>query len=69
MSFYYPEQQSILNQKNKIVVSRNKLLETKNSFKRLFTKIEQIEKEIAAKISSIEEIKINDFEFNLIKEN
>ena len=64
-SFYYWEQQSISNQKNKILKVKNDLSEVKNSITKMFDKIEEIEKEIKVKIKKIDEIKINNFDYNV----
>ena len=64
-SFYYWEQQSISNQKNKILKVKNDLSEVKNSITKMFDKIEKIEKEIKVKIKKIDEIKINNFDYNV----
>lgn len=65
-SFYYYEQYSISNQREKIVDTRNKLSEIKTTTYEIYDKIEQIEEEINAKIKELETIKINSFDFNLV---
>lgn len=66
-SFYYSEQNSIFYQKDRIIGVRNQLSEIKNSIIKLYDRIEVIEREIKNKITKLEKIKINDFDFNLIK--
>lgn len=62
MSFYYEEQQQILEAKNKITETQNILNEYKNNLSSLFKTIYQIEEDIKNKIKLIEELKINELE-------
>ncbi len=64
-SFYYSELDKIDNVKQKIINVKNKLDTTKITVSEIYTKIEEIEMEIKDKISELEEIKINSFEFSL----
>lgn len=66
-NFYYSERSDIFYQKDRIVNVRNKISEIKDSVMKLYNKIEIIETEIKNKVKKLEEIKINDFDFNLIK--
>ena len=62
-SFYYDERQTILNQKDEIYDVMEELRDIRSNISELYTKIEGIELEIHKKISNIEQIKINEFEF------
>lgn len=64
-SFYYSEQSLIDNQRRKIFKMKSDVKSYKENAKNLFSKIEEIEKEISAKIKELDEIKISDFDFNL----
>lgn len=64
-SFYYSEQSLIEIQRGKVIDSRNRLRDLKTAAMNTFSKIEEIEKEIETKLKSLEQIKINDFSFNL----
>lgn len=64
-SFYYWEYQTINSCENKVINVRNKLTNTVEKVSRLYHTVENIEKEIHAKIKELEEIKINDFDFVL----
>lgn len=63
-SFYYEEQYSIFREKDRIIKIKNELYEIKISTEKMYDRIEGIEKEIKNKISSLEEIRINDFDFD-----
>ncbi len=65
-SFYYGELNKIDNVKQKVVNAKNKLDTTRTAVSKIYNQIEEIEKEIKNKISELEEIKINSFEFNLV---
>lgn len=65
-SFYYSELNKIDNVKQKVVNAKNKLDTTRTAVSKIYNQIEEIEKEIKNKISELEEIKINSFEFNLV---
>ncbi len=64
-SFYYSEQSLIDNQRRKIFKMKSDVKFGKEQAKNLFSKIEEIEKEISVKIKELDEIKISDFDFNL----
>lgn len=65
-SFYYYERYKIYNQKNEMFKIRNKLVEIRNSVNKTFNRIEEIEKEISEKINQLDEIRINNFDYNLV---
>lgn len=61
--FYYKEQDAIFLQKQKIKEVREELKTIKSLTSQLFVKIENIEKSIKDKIVTLNEIKINTFDF------
>lgn len=61
--FYYKEQDAIFLQKQKIKEVREELKTVKSLTSQLFIKIENIEKNIKEKIVTLNEIKINAFDF------
>lgn len=65
-SFYYYEYQSIIRQKNKVLDCRNKLNQVRNNVSSMYTRIEQIEREVNDKIKMLSEVKINSFDYNLV---
>mgnify|MGYP004682564103 CR=1 FL=1 len=65
-SFYYSEINKIDVVKQKVLNTKIKLDNTKSIVSKIYNQIEEIEKEIKNKIVELEEIKINEFEFNLI---
>lgn len=64
-SFYYPEQYSIFQQRDRIVGVRNSLETLKNDVNQLFKKIENIENTVSGKIKKLEQIRINSFDYKL----
>lgn len=65
-SFYYSELNKIDVIKQKVVSTKNKLDATRTTISKIYSQIEEIEKEIKNKINELEEVKINSFEFNLV---
>lgn len=65
-SFYYSEKNLILKQKQNLLNVKKELLAVKKSIEKNYQKIEEIEKEIKSKINTLVDIKINDFDYNLI---
>ena len=67
--FDFPEQNEIYRELNKVQKIKNILLEHKNKIKKMYEKIEKIEKDIYNKISSLEDVKITDFNFIFNRRN
>ena len=65
-SFYYWEQQSITNQKNKIIKVKTELSEVKTTIIKTFSNLEEVEREVRKKMKKFEMLKITDFDYNLI---
>ena len=62
--FYYKEKDSILLQKQNIVKVREEIKRIKTTTLQLFNKIDNIEKLVKEKIVSLDEVKINTFDFS-----
>lgn len=62
-SFYYSEQHSISNQKNSIYGVKTSLEEIRTSVSKLYINIESIEMLVNSKIASLENIRINNFDY------
>ena len=65
-SFSYPEQYSIQRQRERILEIKNELSEIKNEISKSYEKIADIENQVSVKISKLETIKINSFDYNLV---
>lgn len=61
-SFYYPERNSILNQRQKIITMLNSSKNIKQQCKTFYSNIEKIEQEIHQRLEKLENIVIKDFE-------
>ena len=65
-SFSYPEQYSIQRQRKRILEIKAKLSDIKNEIFKNYKKIADIENKVSVKISKLETIKINSFDYNLV---
>ena len=64
-SFYYEEIETINNVKQKIISVSINIGEIIKSLREIYGKIKDIESDIAKKISELDDVKINSFEYNI----